>query len=292
MNLPREPDEEPVDLARDPMEPGAISVDRDASRSAPRRPGWVGWAVGVGVLVLVVGGFFGAKALSAKKASASVSTGASTPAVGGGFSGPGGRPDTFGTIASIAGNALTVQDAASNTAVKVETSNATRVTVAKSVAVSSIASGDRISVTGATSGSTITATRITDMGPVSTTSPPRGVGVTRPPGGSGRAGFGPGGPGGASAGGFASGTVTGVSGDSIVISTHSGHNVTVRTSASTTVTKNETATLNALQVGESVRVSGTTSSDGSVVATSISEGAGSGFGGFGAGRSASASTGS
>jgi Domain of unknown function (DUF5666) len=290
-NFPREPNEEPVDLESDPVEPGA--VDRESSRPASARPQWVRWAAAAAVVVLVVGGFLGARALSGNS-SASATTGAPAPAASGVLSGPGGRPGTFGTIASIAGNTITVNDTASGTSVKVSTSSTTQVTVAKTVGVSAIAGGDRISVTGAISGSTITATRITDMGPQSATSPTRSAGGANAPAGGNRGGFGAGGPGGTGAGGggFASGTVKSVSGDSIVISTRSGSTLTVKTSASTTVTKNVSSTSSALQVGQSVRVSGPTSSDGSVAATSISEGAGGGFGGFGAGRTAPAGSGS
>jgi hypothetical protein len=80
-DFPREPHEEPVDPESDPIEPGAVAVDREPSRSATQPRRWAGWATGVAVAAVVVGGFVGAKAVTGKS-SATATTGASTPAAG------------------------------------------------------------------------------------------------------------------------------------------------------------------------------------------------------------------
>src|SRR5437762_2234039 len=86
----------------DPFGEGA-APDYARPEARSRRP-WVIAAV-VGVIVLVVGGFFGVKAL-AGGGSPSTSTAAQTPANGG--PGNGGRRGTVGTLQSIDGSTLTV----------------------------------------------------------------------------------------------------------------------------------------------------------------------------------------
>lgn len=56
-DFPRAPHEEPVDLESDPIEPGAVAVDREPSRSATQRRRLARWAAGVAVAAVVVGGF-------------------------------------------------------------------------------------------------------------------------------------------------------------------------------------------------------------------------------------------
>ncbi len=182
-------------------EPGTVA-DVSAGPESPeppapkgKRPPWVVAATTVGVIALVAGGFFGAKALS-HKSSPSVSTAGAATANGNennNGNGAGGtgrnfrRPGTAGTITSISGNTLTVKSATTNSAVKVTTSSSTRVTTTKTVPLTSIAKGDRIFVTGTKAGSVVTATRVADMGSAAG-SPNFGGGGA--PGGQGGGGFG------------------------------------------------------------------------------------------------------
>jgi hypothetical protein len=226
-------------------------------------------------VILVAGGFFGAKALSHdSNAAASVATGNSGAAPNGG--GRGGRPGTVGTITSISGNTLTVKSAATNTNVDVTASDTTRVTASTTVPVSAIVDGDRIVVTGSASGTTVSATAITDLGSSTGSAPNGGPGGNAGPAGDGGGvGTGPGN----RSGGLTSGTVTGTTSGAITISVADGTTTTVQISPSTLVTKNVESSVGALEIGDSVRVSGTAATDGSVAATSISEGATAGFGG-------------
>jgi hypothetical protein len=193
-----------------------------------------------------------------------------------------------------------------NQSVKVTTDSSTRIMIQKTVAVSDIAKGDRISVTGSQSGTTIAASRISIMdlrlgvpgrGFQGGSTPGTGSGTNGPQNGFGSGGFnGQGGPpstdangnpaGGANRrppGGFAFGTVTDVAGGTITISSFNGSTTTVTTTSSTTVTKSVQGSFGDLKVGQNIRASGTTGSDGTVAATTINEGSG-GFGFFGGGR--------
>jgi hypothetical protein len=87
--------------------------------------------------------------------------------------------------------------------------------------------------------------------------------------------------GGAAGGGFTSGTIVSVKDGKLVIKTSDGTEKTVTTGDSTTVTATSDADLSDLKKGDTVRVVGSTGDDGSVTATSISEGD-TGFGGGGA----------
>jgi hypothetical protein len=86
-----------------------------------------------------------------------------------------------------------------------------------------------------------------------------------------RGGTNAGGNGGAGTGGGAatSGTITLVDGTTVYVTTSTGDVVIVKTSASTTVQSQQTLAVKDLKVGTSVTVRGTTASDGSVTATSI-----------------------
>ena len=85
-------------------------------------------------------------------------------------------------------------------------------------------------------------------------------------------------------GGFTAGSVVSVDGDTVVIESSDGTQVTVTTSTDTTVTTTEDSSVDQLAEGDTVTVMGETDDDGNVTATSISEGAtGFGGGGFGGG---------
>jgi hypothetical protein len=281
-----------------------------------QRPGWLAWAIGAGVIVVAVAAFFVTKSIAGSggstPAAASTGNGQTSNGGAGGYGGQSGSggfqgrfPGTSGQITAIDGTTLTVKDRR-NQSVKVTTSDSTRVTIEKTVTVSDIASGDRISVTGTKSGTTVAASRIaiTDLqlpapgsGSQSGTTPGSGPNGSQngfgPPGGfNGR-----GGPPATDAngnpinranrrpGGFTFGTVTKVDGGTITISGFDGSTTTVTTTSSTTVTKSVQGSFSDLKVGQTVRATGATGSDGTVAATSINEGSG-GFGFFGGGRRA------
>jgi len=275
------------------------------------RPAWFGWAIGVGVVAVAVGAFFVTKSIAGSGGgSPAAATTGNTPTTIGGTAGnegfQGRLPGASGEITAIDGTTLTVKDR-QNKSVKVTTTASTRITIEKTVMVSDIAKGDRISVNGTQSGTTIAASRIAvlDMQPRGNR---RGSqGGAKPGSGSGtngsQNGLGPpggfngqGGPPGTGAignsvgganrrqlGGFAFGTVTKIDGGTITISGFNGSTTIVKTTSSTTVTKSVQGSFSDLKVGQNIRAVGTTGSDGTVAATSINEGTG-GFGFFGGGR--------
>lgn len=94
----------------------------------------------------------------------------------------------------------------------------------------------------------------------------------------GGSGFG----GGGAAGGVTAGTVTKVKDGVITLETSDGRSVEVKTSGDTEVTLTENGSAEDLESGTSVVVRGETGADGTVTATSVSEGSGgSGFPGGG-----------
>ena len=100
-------------------------------------------------------------------------------------------------------------------------------------------------------------------------------------GATGAAGAGGAAGGGAAGGGVTSGTVVSVKGDTVVLKTASGSDVTVTTSSTTSVTKSATSSVSALKAGETVTAIGQTDSSGNVTATTVAEGSAPsrGFGG-------------
>lgn len=95
------------------------------------------------------------------------------------------------------------------------------------------------------------------------------------------------------AGGFISGTVVSVSGDKLVVKSATGTDITVTTTSTTRVTKQQSVTLSDLTAGERVTAVGTpTGSNGAITATTISEGTpfgGGRLGRPGAGRAGTSS---
>ena len=274
-----------------PPAPPAAELDPAPPK---KRPAWFAWAVGAAVVVVAVGAFFVAKSVAggggSSPAAASTNSASGSQQNGQNGSGFAGRiPGSAGTITAINGTTLTIQDR-QNQSVKVTTTSSTRVSVQTTVPLSSIANGDRISATGTQSGTTVAATRITVMnlqgagqfgqranGGTGNGGPPAegAGGFPRRNGGTNGTGSGN-----APASGFAFGTVTNVSGGTITISSFNGSTMTITTTSSTKVTKSEPGSLSDLKVGQTIRATGTTASDGTVAATAINEGAGGGFGGF------------
>lgn len=84
-------------------------------------------------------------------------------------------------------------------------------------------------------------------------------------------------------GGLTSGEITGIADGTLTVTLTDGTEITVTTTDSTTVTTTETADVSALAVGDTVTVTGESSDDSSVAATSIAEGETAGLGRPGAG---------
>jgi len=82
-------------------------------------------------------------------------------------------------------------------------------------------------------------------------------------------------------GGFTTGKIVAIDGTTITVKAQDGTEKKVTTSDKTRVSKTTTSSVGALKKGETVTVIGATGSDGTVAATSISQGAGL-RGGFGA----------
>jgi hypothetical protein len=110
----------------------------------------------------------------------------------------------------------------------------------------------------------------------------------------------------ADAGGFAArfggggnasiGTISSISGNTLYLSTTGGNTVKVTLSSATTISKNETVGKSKVRPGDTVTVSGLKKSNGTIVATSVSDtgagtGAGSATGGASSGSSAGGSAG-
>ena len=74
------------------------------------------------------------------------------------------RPHTLGTITAVNGSTLTIRTVAGKT-VEVTTSSNTKVTVIEKISISDLAKGDLVRVRGKVSGTTVTATAVTEGGP-------------------------------------------------------------------------------------------------------------------------------
>ena len=281
------------------VQPTPDPVGGDPGSSDSWQPSWKTWvAVGVGAAAIGAAAVFGINAATSSDSSdAAVSTEApASGATGGtGTQSPGaqrgfaGGPGGFGTIATIDGSSLTIEDA-SGTTTKVVTTDDTTVTVSVEGEVDDIAVGDTVMVVGEGT-STIAATRITSSGEVSDAeqgppggmirngtppqmpdgqAPPGGMNGTPPQMPDGQAPPNGQGPGGAGMG--VRGVVKSVGDGTLIVTGMDDTEVTVTTSSSTEVTITKAATLGDLEVGDSVIVIGT-EADGTLTATSIREGA-------------------
>ncbi len=287
-----------------PLEPSTAPTPPDSSKTKV----WL--AIGA-IIVVGLGGFFGARALSSNK-NANASSNTLPPTTAGGNQNGGGsgflrNRGTAGKITAINGSTFSVQtvtvsggggpgsatppSTSPGPTVTVKTSGSTTYTVSKSVGLSAIAKGDRMIASGTQGSGGIVATTITDQGVPNANGNGNGFGGgNRPNGGAngngstpggGRGGFFGGGPGGGAANGnsFAFGTVQSVSGNTIVLTTANGTS-TVTVGSGATITKTESGSYSDLKVGDTVVVTGT-NTNGTVAATAVREGDGGGLGGFG-----------
>lgn len=269
-------------------------VDAEAPATAstekePWQPSWRTWvAVAASAAVIGVAAVFGISAATSSNSSgaAASSQAAASNQTGGGGTAPaqGARPGFggggFGTIASIDGSNLTIQDR-SGTTTKVVTSSSTSVTKSASGTAGDIKVGDTVMVVGTGSSSTIAATRVTDDGKVSAAAGGQGApgggrpGNGGPPAGGAGAFNGRQAPGGAGAGAAGQavtrGVVASVGNGTFTVTGIDGTAVTVTTSSSTAVSIAKTATLADLQVGDTVMVRGA-AANGTITATSIRDG--------------------
>ena len=92
-------------------------------------------------------------------------------------------------------------------------------------------------------------------------------------------------------GGATTGTVKLVDGSTVYLTDSSGNIVKVTTGSSTKVTLSSTGKVGDLKAGQTVTVRGTTDSSGNLAATTVSEGATTAAGGFGAGGFGGGTTG-
>jgi hypothetical protein len=246
----------------------------------------------VAVVVLVLGGFFGVKAL-AGGGSSSASTANTQPANGQGRGAGGG---TFGTLESIDGSTLTVATFnrganganAGGGTTTVLTNSSTKFAKAVTGSFSDIKVGDRVTSTGTPDGTnTLTASRVTDTGTMTGGFGGQGAGGGRRFGGNGNGTGGPppSAPNGAARpdpNSVANGTVKSISGTTLMVTQQDGTTKTVNTNGSTVVSVLKSVSINDLTTGQPVTVRGKTNSDGTVTATNVAEGLGGGRG-FGRG---------
>ncbi len=291
------------DSAPEPHDPyGAGAAPEYARPQKGSRRTWM-IAGAVGVVVLAVGGFFGVKALAG--GGSSTSTAANAPTAGG--QGGAGRRGTIGTLQSIDGSTLTVATfnrgagganggggaaAGVGNTTTVTTGSSTKFYKTVSGALSDIKVGDRVTAMGTPAGdNTVTAARITDIGtmnaggfagfgggngggrrfrngnnPNGNGAPPSSLpnGGTRPDPNS-----------------FANGTVKSISGTTLTVADAQGATKTVNTTGATTYMVLKSVSINDLQTGQLVVISGKTNSDGTVSANTVAEGVVGGFGGGG-----------
>jgi hypothetical protein len=262
-----------VTLADDELwgAPAPTAPSEEGKKSHARR--WIAAVIGTAAIGLAA--VVGANLASSSTSGLATAGGAGGPGGAGGFGGPGGRGDG-GTIASIDGSTLKMTTQAGST-VSVVTSATTTVSLSSTGALSDVKVGDNVRITGTTSGTTVAADSITDSGTTALADGFAGAGRGAPPGAAaGANGAAP--PAGANGlrpngGPPTAGVVKAVGGGTFTVTTTDGTTLTATTSAATAVTLVKPGTLQALKVGDTIQVNGTTASDGTITATSIRGGA-------------------
>jgi hypothetical protein len=164
-DLPTDPSEEPVDGEGDPIEAAHAAAVQEPARSATR-PRWARWAAGaLVVVVLALGGFLGAKALSGK-ASASATAGApaasNAPNTGGASnarSGPA-TGGASGAVDSVSASGFTMTTPAGQKVTVHVASSTTFQNGTSPTSGSAITTDENVLVLGTTSGTDITATQV------------------------------------------------------------------------------------------------------------------------------------
>jgi len=170
-------------------------------RGRPRRKLLTWWSAGLFALILCAAGFYAGVRIEKNQLANSSSTGSLAALTGGGASGAGvsgrtgagaagrtgaagtgtgrvagggggfralfgggaGGSATLGTVSSISGNSLYVTETSGNT-VKVTLSSATKVTKNITVGKKAVRPGDLVTVSGASSNGTVSATTVNDTG--------------------------------------------------------------------------------------------------------------------------------
>ena len=289
--------------------PPAAPTPAPASPSGRTRPTlrtWIASGLGAAVLgVAAIGGVSYAANHAATTGTAATASADGQGAPGAMGGGPGGGGGGGGTITAIDGSTLTVtltamgpqSSSSSGTATTVVTSSDTTFSATTTGSLSDVQAGDHVLVMGTTAeDGTVAATAIVDQGtqavsdgPGAGGAPPdqasgssdqqSGMPTGAPPdqqsGSRDQSGQQPGGNGQQSGmpGRPTAGTVTAFDGSTLTLTTTDGSTVQVTTSSSTTVSVVHTSTLADLAVGDSVRVMGSTGSDGTLTATAVREGA-------------------
>jgi hypothetical protein len=304
-DAPEQPDVPVVDMWGDD-EGGQVAGGDGGDATPPARHMRARGAIAAGVtaVAIAVAAFVGLHVGDSGAKSTTNRSGApsASGAPGNGFGGFGGA--NRGTITAINGSTI-VMKTASGTSVTVKTTSSTTANAVVASSLSKLAVGDHVMVTGTTSSSKIAATRVVDTGTQSTFAGPGGPGgfggtppsgangatgsgapSGTPPNGASGSGFGGTPPSGANgtngrgpSGGFPTGgTITAINGSSFTVKTMAGSTVTVTTGTSTTFSAEQSSSLSALKVGDTISVrsntrpSANTAASTTITAASITEG--------------------
>ncbi len=248
--------------------------------------------------VLAACGGGSSTASSSPTTAAPAASGSGAPPSGGSF------PGTVGSVASLSGSSMEVQNQQSGQ-VTVSWTPSTAFSQSASASAASVAVGDCVVVNGTSSNGSIAARTVSISQPSSsgtcTATRPAGGGFGRPGGGNAPSGSLPAGRTGPPPS-FASGKVTSVAPGTLSVygtsaaggpassgATASASNLTVALNSSTTYSKTQPAAATNLTVGDCVTATGTTDSTGAVTASSVritstgGQTCGTGFAGAGRG---------
>jgi hypothetical protein len=179
--------------------------------------------------------------------------------------GPARIPGVFGTVSAVNGTTLTVtskggpvNQGSSGTTYTVNASGATVIKNGATSTVSAIVTGDTVMVQGAVSGTTITATKISD-------GMPQGMGMGKGGGGALASLQGNGEP-------VVGGSVSAINGDSLTVTNKSNVTYTVDATNATVIVKNATSSLADISTGDNVIVQGTVNGNAVTASSVIDQG--------------------